>query len=195
MQAPQAARAVVACSVARGVSRCMLRCLMPRFVTRVSQRSYTRALGGDDQHAQADTSPRFRKTPYAPALVRSTARARLWQRNGRCIRVKLACKMTRGPPRLHSPAFSRPHRVNSDTRRPLGARRNAHLRAARQESSPSKQVLLAKWGVKVGALSADLASRLGKYSSKHCETTLDHRCGRGDAKPRLRASAVCNGRG
>ena len=59
------------------------------------------------------------------SLVRSTATARLWQRKGRCIRVKLACKMTRGPPRLHSPAFSRPRGVNSDTRRPLGTRRNA----------------------------------------------------------------------
>ena len=55
----------------------------------------------------------------------STATARLWQRKGRCIRVKLACKMTRGPPRLHSPAFSRPSGVNRDTRRPLGTRRNA----------------------------------------------------------------------
>ena len=32
-----------------------------------------------------------------------------------------------GPPRLHSPAFRRPSGVNSDTRRPLGTRRNAHL--------------------------------------------------------------------
>ena len=62
-----------------------------------------------------------------PALVRSTATARLWQRKGRCIRVKLACKMTRGPPRLHSPAFSRPSGVNRERRRPLGTRRNAHL--------------------------------------------------------------------
>ena len=93
----------------------------------------SRALGGDDQHAQADTSPRFRKTPYAPALVRSTARSRSPQRKGRCIRVKPACKMTRGPPRLHSPAFSRLRGVNRDTRRPLRTRRNAHLRAARQE--------------------------------------------------------------
>ena len=95
------------------------------------------------------------------SLVRSTATARLWQRKGRCIRVKLACKMTRGPPRLHSPAFSRLRGVNRDTRRPLRTRRNAHLRAARQTYLASKQVLLAKWGVKVGALSADLASRLG----------------------------------
>ena len=59
------------------------------------------------------------------SLVRSTVTARLWQRKGRCIRVKLACKMTRGPPRLHSPAFSRANDVNRDTRRPLGTRRNA----------------------------------------------------------------------
>ena len=59
------------------------------------------------------------------SVFRSTATARLWQRKGRCIRVKLACKMTRGPPRLHSPAFSRPSGVNRDTRRPLGTRRDA----------------------------------------------------------------------
>ena len=60
-------------------------------------------------------------------MVRSTATARSPQRKGRCIRVKLACKMTRGPPRLHSPAFSRPSGVNRERRRPLGTRRNAHL--------------------------------------------------------------------
>ena len=59
------------------------------------------------------------------SVFRSTATARLWQRKGRCIRVKLACKMTRGPPRLHSPAFSRPSGVNRETRRPLRTRRDA----------------------------------------------------------------------
>ncbi len=35
-----------------------------------------------------------------------------------------------------------------------------------------------------GALSAYPAPRLGQYSSKHCENNVDHRCGRGEAKPR-----------
>ena len=119
------------------------------------------------------------------SLVRSTATARLWQRKGRCIRVKLACKMTRGPPRLHSPAFSRPSGVNRDTRRPLGTRRDAC--GCRRDIC----ICLIKTGFDrsvggaVWALTADPCPRESASSdfSDH-RAANPHRCGCVEAKPR-----------
>ena len=119
------------------------------------------------------------------SVFRSTATARLWQRKGRCIRVKLACKMTRGPPRLHSPAFSRPSGVNRDTRRPLGTRRNAC--GCRRDIC----VCLIKTGFDrsvggaVWALTADPEPplRLGTRPNTSRQPAL-HRCGCVEAKPR-----------
>ena len=54
-----------------------------------------------------------------------TARARSPQRKGRCVQVKPLVLAARGPSRVHSPAFSRPSGVNSDTRRRLRTRRDA----------------------------------------------------------------------
>ena len=56
------------------------------------------------------------------SFVRSTATARPPQRKGRCIQVE---PLVSRCARLHSPVLSRPRGVNSDTRRPLGTRRNA----------------------------------------------------------------------
>ena len=93
------------------------------------------------------------------SLVRSTVTARLWQRKGRCIRVKLACKMTRGTPRVHSPAFSRPSGVNRDTRRPLGTRRNTTGPRQTTRIQPVKTGFARSVGGAVWALTADLCSR------------------------------------
>ena len=119
------------------------------------------------------------------SLVRSTVTARLWQRKGRCIRVKLACKMTRGPPRLHSPAFSRPSGVNRDTRRPLRTRRDAC--GCRRDISicPIKTGFDRSVGGAVWALTADPEPplRLGTRPNTSRQPAL-HRCGCVEAKPR-----------
>ncbi len=71
---------------------------------------------------------------------------------------------------MHSQAFSRPHGGNSDTIRPLRTRRNAHLRAAKNKTSiASKQVLLAVWAAKLGALTAYQTRETSpQQSSDHC---------------------------
>ena len=128
------------------------------------------------------------------SLVRSTATARLWQRKGRCIRVKPACKMTRGPPRLHSPAFSRPSGVKRDTRRPLGTRRNAC--GCRRDICicPIKTGFDRSVGGAVWALTADPCPReppqrlLLDYSQRAV-----HRCGCCEAKPRRIQSSPAPG--
>ena len=107
------------------------------------------------------------------SFVRSTATARLWQRKGRRIRVKLACMMTRGPPRLHSPAFSRPRGVNRDTRRPLGTRRNACGCRRDIFTSLIKTGFDRSVGGAVWALTADPCPRGGRRSD--ALTTLQRR--------------------
>ena len=126
------------------------------------------------------------------SLVHSTTTARLWQRKGRCIRVKLACKMTRGPPRLHSPAFSRPSGVKRDTRRPLGTRRNAC--GCRRDICicPIKTGFDRSVGGAVWALTAyQTRETPPQKSSDHCATAL-HRCGCAEAKPRRLQSLCCS---
>ena len=120
-----------------------------------------------------------------PALVRSTATARSPPTKGRCIRVKLACKMTRGPPRLHSPAFSRLSGVNSNTKGRLGTRR--HACGCRRDIC----VCLIKTGFDrsvggaVWALTADPEPplRLRTRPNTSRQPAL-HRCGCVEAKPR-----------
>jgi len=104
-----------------------------------------------------------------------------------------ACVSTpRGPPRLHSPAFSRPHGGNSDTRRPLGTRRDAC--GCRRDIC----VCLIKTGFDrsvggaVWALTADPEPplRLGTRPNTSRQPAL-HRCGCVEAKPRrTKASAA-----
>ena len=81
-------------------------------------------------------------------------------------------------PRLHSPAQSRPNRGNSDTRRPLGTRRNTAGPWQATRIQPVKTGFARSVGGAVWALTADPCSReaqpqrLLDYS-----TPTVHRCG------------------
>ena len=133
----------------------------------------------------------FCESRFWASLVRSTATARSQERKGRRIQVKPLVSRRERPPRLHSPAFSRLSGVNSDTRRPLGTRRNAC--GCRRDICicPIKTGFDRSVGGAVWALTAyQKRETRPQQSSDHCATAL-HRFGCVEAKPR-RIQSLCS---
>ena len=119
---------------------------------------------------RADTT-RFRKTPYAPALVRSTARARSPPRKGRSRQVKqLVSRRARAVASALSGVQSAEWREQGHKRTPRDPQERSFARG--QTRIAHHQNRFWQFGADAdGALIAYPAPRLGQYSSKHCETT------------------------
>ena len=71
-----------------------------------------------DAQSAENHHPGHQWSALLPGLARRQGKVAAYRRSRLCLKA-------RGPPRLHSPVLGRPRGVNSDTRRPLGTRRDA----------------------------------------------------------------------
>ena len=131
-----------------------------------------------DAQSAENHHPGHQWSALLPGLARRQGKVAAYRRSRLCLKA-------RGPPRLHSPVLGRPRGVNSDTRRPLGTRRDAC--GCRRDIC----VCLIKTGFDrsvggaVWALTADPEPplRLGTRPNTSRQPAL-HRCGCVEAKPR-----------
>ena len=137
-----------------------------------------------DAQSAENHHPGHQWSALLPGLARRQGKVAAYRRSRLCLKA-------RGPPRLHSPVLGRPRGVNSDTRRPLGTRRDAC--GCRRDICicPIKTGFDRSVGGAVWALTAyQKRETRPQQSSDHCATAL-HRFGCVEAKPR-RIQSLCS---